>query len=87
MKKLKAKSTWFTRTKEDKEDEPTGTSRRHQFGDRRHPIHQNTTGHPKPESVLLAPYTPGGELRRLLQEVDNKVMGNEKYGIVKVAAS
>ena len=38
----------------------------------------------KPESVLFAPYTPGGELRRILQAVDKEVMGSHKYGRVKV---
>ena len=38
----------------------------------------------KLETVLFAPHTPGGELRRILQKVDTEVMGDRKFGRVKV---
>ena len=34
--------------------------------------------------MLFAPHTPNSELKKILQEVDSKVMGNSSYGRVKV---
>ena len=34
--------------------------------------------------MVFVPHTPGGELRRIIQEEDNKIMGESKFGKVKV---
>ena len=90
LKKLIGKSTWFFKAKQDIADTDahpptTSADNRHQINaDRSCPPPPICKSQPKPETVLFVPYTPGGELRKILQKVDSDVMGRQKYGRVKV---
>ena len=77
VKKLVGKATWFK--KSSPVEKPTRSDIRSGRGAK------NQVKSPAaPESVLFVPFTPGGELKKILQKVDSEVTGSRKFGKVKV---
>ena len=77
---MTAKAMWFKKKKEEQvkyniniqvnaEVKPKGSKPTHKV---------------PPETVLFAPHTPGGELKKILQDIDDQVMGSQRYGRVRV---
>ena len=83
FKKITAKANWFRKDRSDKSDpwETGQIQRQAKSGRLKLKVKDDLS---KAESVLFAPHTPSSELKKILQEVDSKVMGNSPYGKVKV---
>ena len=75
-KKLLGRSMWF---KEDPKNKTGNTSCNKPWQ------HGNRVGKPgnkaaKPEAVSFVPHTPGGELKKLVQDAEHVANGNNKVG-------
>ena len=77
-KHLLGKGSWFRKTGGDPNQESTSLGIKGRQSKNKKP-----TG-AKPETVLFVPHTPGGALKKILQQVDGQVMGDNPYGRVKV---
>ena len=76
IKKMTAKSTWFTsKPKSGQDKDPMPNTR---------PKKTSQRAKQPPESILFVPHTPNSELRKILQQVDDKVMNRMEFGKVKV---
>ena len=78
LKALIGRATWFQKSRKEDPRTTTNTSSRTTANRRQ------MTQPGKPESVLFVPHTPGGELRKLIQAEEDKVMGGARFGRVKV---
>ena len=70
VNKLKTKSMWFISKHKNKQESKSHKARKQARN--------------SPESVLFVPYTPNGEFRKIIQEVDDQIMEGRKSGRVKV---
>ena len=86
IKALTGKSTWFqggaknsdSGSNQNRNPNPNLTTSRKQ------PNKGRLSPPGKPESIVFVPHTPGGDLRKEVQEEEDRISGSSKFGKVKV---
>ena len=81
IKSITGKATWFQKQPKETSVEERKDQQyinKHNSKNKRKTRDKNLPS--KPETVLFAPHTPGGGLRRILQKVDSKVIGTGSLG-------
>ena len=79
-KKITAKARWFKRKGQQEKSDDMSVKVKAEWK----PMGEKSPTDVPPETVIFVPHTPGGELKKTIQDIDDQVMGGQKFGRVKV---